>query len=135
MTGQEAFLAGHCPLIGRYFEPCASRTFHYFEKMAGINNSGKSKQSVDFRNIRRISTFRTKALRLELLDEGPSLETSKFSLYFRGSCIPTNESLFILLALPALAQTVHDVNFRGYHACLLYIRKCCSKYISFQCNV
>ena len=22
MTGQEAFLAGHCPLTGRYFEPC-----------------------------------------------------------------------------------------------------------------
>ena len=21
MTGQEAFLAGHCPLTGRYFEP------------------------------------------------------------------------------------------------------------------
>jgi hypothetical protein len=34
-------------------------------------------------------------------DEGPSLETS-------GSCIPTNESLFILLALPTLAQTVQD---------------------------
>ena len=28
-------------------------------------------------------------------DEGPSLETSKFSLYFSGSCIPImNESLF-----------------------------------------
>jgi hypothetical protein len=24
---------------------------------------------------------------------GPSLETSKFSLYFSGSCIPTNETL------------------------------------------
>jgi hypothetical protein len=34
------------------------------------------------------------------LDEGLSLETSKFSLYFPGSCIPTNESLFILLAQP-----------------------------------
>ena len=22
MTGQEAFLAGHCPVTGRYFEPC-----------------------------------------------------------------------------------------------------------------
>ena len=42
--------------------------------------------------IRRISTFRAKALRLEL-DEGPLLETSEF-LYFSGSCIPTNESLF-----------------------------------------
>ena len=25
--------------------------------------------------------------------EGSSVETSKFSLYFSGSCIPTNESL------------------------------------------
>ena len=41
-------------------------------------------------------------------DEGPSLETSKFSLYFSGSCIPTNESLFILLPLPTLTQTVQD---------------------------
>ena len=22
VTGQQAFLAGHCPLTGRYFEPC-----------------------------------------------------------------------------------------------------------------
>ena len=22
VTGQQAFLAGHCPLIGRYIEPC-----------------------------------------------------------------------------------------------------------------
>jgi hypothetical protein len=28
----------------------------------------------------------------ELLDEGPSLEASKFSLYFSRSCIPSNES-------------------------------------------
>ena len=27
---------------------------------------------------------------------------------FSGNCIPTNESLFILLALPTLAQTVQD---------------------------
>jgi hypothetical protein len=34
------------------------------------------------------------------------LKTSKFSLYFSGSCIHTNESL-LLLALPStLAQTV-----------------------------
>ena len=31
---------------------------------------------------------------------GPSLETSKFSLYFSGSCIPTNESLFIGIKRP-----------------------------------
>jgi hypothetical protein len=46
-------------------------------------------------NIRRISTFRAKALRLEFL-----VKTSKFSLYFSGSYIPTNESLFMSLALP-----------------------------------
>jgi hypothetical protein len=28
-------------------------------------------------------------------DEGPSRETSKFLLYFSGSCIPTNESLLL----------------------------------------
>jgi hypothetical protein len=40
-------------------------------------------------------------------DEMPSLETAKFSLiYFSGSCIPTNESLFTLLALPTLVHTV-----------------------------
>jgi hypothetical protein len=54
--------------------------------------------------IRRISE---KALRLELL----KVETSKFFLYFSGSCIPANESLFILLALPTLAKTVQNVNF------------------------
>ena len=31
-------------------------------------------------------------------DKGPSLKTSKFSaIYFSGSCIPTNESLFKIL--------------------------------------
>ena len=38
--------------------------------------------------------FRAKALPLELLafeDKGPSLETSKFLLYFSSSCIPTIE--------------------------------------------
>ena len=35
-------------------------------------------------------------------------ETSKFFLYFSGGCIPTNESLFILLALCTLAQTFQD---------------------------
>jgi hypothetical protein len=29
-------------------------------------------------------------------DEGPSLETSKFSLYFSGSCIPSNKRLLLL---------------------------------------
>ena len=41
------------------------------------------------------STFRAKALRLELLVSYDSLQTSKFSLYFTSSCIPTNEGLFI----------------------------------------
>ena len=46
-------------------------------------------------------------------DEGPSLEMSKFSLYFSSSCIPTNESLFIYYwhYLAALAQTVQDFFF------------------------
>jgi hypothetical protein len=38
------------------------------------------------------------------------VESSKFHWYFSGSCIPTNESLFILLALPTLAQTVHNIS-------------------------
>ena len=42
--------------------------------------------------------------------KGPSLETSKFLLYFSGNCIHTKESLFILLALPTLVQTVQDHN-------------------------
>ena len=63
--------------------------------------------------IRTISTFRAKALRLELIldvlfvwsyltpvwsDLTPDDKglRSKFSLYFSGSCIPTKESLFIL---------------------------------------
>jgi hypothetical protein len=45
-----------------------------------------------------------------ITNQGPSLETSKFSLYFSGSCIPTNEILFILLTRPTLAQTVEDCN-------------------------
>jgi hypothetical protein len=40
-------------------------------------------------------------------DERPSLETSKYSLFFSGSCIPTNKSL-LLLALPTLTQTVQN---------------------------
>jgi hypothetical protein len=40
-------------------------------------------------------------------DQGPSLKTSKFSLYFSGSCIPINESL-LLLALPTPAQKVEN---------------------------
>jgi hypothetical protein len=45
---------------------------------------------------------------------GLSFETSKFSLYIPGSCIPTNESLFILLTLPTLAQTVQDSHFKDW---------------------
>jgi hypothetical protein len=33
--------------------------------------------------------------RLLTPDEGPSLETSKFSFYYSDSCIPTNESLLL----------------------------------------
>ena len=32
-------------------------------------------------------------------DEGPSLKTSKFSLYFSSSCIPNNESLLYNLSM------------------------------------
>ena len=52
------------------------------------------------KNTRRTSTFRAKALRrvvssglvsyTKFLTKGVSLETSKFSLYFSGSCIPIN---------------------------------------------
>jgi hypothetical protein len=31
----------------------------------------------------------------QLLDEGPSFETSKFTLCFSGSCIPINPTLFV----------------------------------------
>jgi hypothetical protein len=60
------------------------------------------------KNIRRISTFQTKTLHPVTPDEGPSLETSKFSLYFSDICIPSNESLFILLTRPTLTQTLQD---------------------------
>jgi hypothetical protein len=35
-------------------------------------------------------------------------------IFFRYSCIPTNESLFILLALPTLAQTVQTYDNLHY---------------------
>ena len=37
--------------------------------------------------------FRAKALRQEVSNDESSLETSKFSLYFSGSCIPINPKL------------------------------------------
>jgi hypothetical protein len=44
--------------------------------------------------LRRTSTFRAKALRREVrTKESLSLETSKFCLYFSGSCIPLNPQL------------------------------------------
>ena len=63
------------------------------------------------KNIRRISTFQAKALRLQLLaivtpDEKPSLKASKLPLFCSGRYTNVNESLFILLALPTLAHTV-----------------------------
>ena len=39
-------------------------------------------------------------------DEGPSLETSKFSLYFSGSCIPINESLAFLYQVAILSAAL-----------------------------
>jgi hypothetical protein len=41
----------------------------------------------------------------DVSNEGPSSGVTDFYT-FRYSCIPTNESLFILLALPTLAKTV-----------------------------
>ena len=65
-------------------------------KFARVDSTEIDRQSILFfelKNIRRISTFRAKALRRPY--EGPnSLETSNFPLYFAGSCISTNESLF-----------------------------------------
>ena len=43
-------------------------------------------------------------------DEGPSLETSKFSLYFSGSCIPINPKLS---TIPSLAYTIQDFIISG----------------------
>jgi hypothetical protein len=34
--------------------------------------------------------FRGFQRKLQISNEGPSLETSKFSLYFSGSCIPSS---------------------------------------------
>jgi hypothetical protein len=78
----------------------------YFSILLCLTPDDLYKENFDYykeKNIRGISTFR--ALRLEL---GPSLETSKFSLYFSGCCIPTDESLLVLLVRPTrvLAQTV-----------------------------
>jgi hypothetical protein len=65
------------------------------------------RDATTWKYIRRISTFRAKAL--------PSLKMKGFrskhrnSPYiFSGSCIPTIESLFILLALSRLTKTVED---------------------------
>jgi hypothetical protein len=45
----------------------------------------------------------------------PSLETSKLFLYFSGSCIPANESVFILLALYLHWHSVTDSSIiKGY---------------------
>ena len=30
VTGQQAFLAGHFPLTGRYFKPCSEKLFAYY---------------------------------------------------------------------------------------------------------
>ena len=42
-------------------------------------------------------------------------------LIFSGSCIPTNESLFILLALPTLTQTVQDYSSDTSYCSLSYL--------------
>jgi hypothetical protein len=64
--------------------------------------------------ISRNSTFRAKALRQELTkglrskrraDEGPSLETSSFCLFFKGSNINSAQH-FHIGTIPTLVQTV-----------------------------
>jgi hypothetical protein len=53
--------------------------------------------------------------------QGLSLKTPKFSLYFSGSCIPTNESLFILLALPTLTVQVYPVRLHDTTSRILFL--------------
>jgi hypothetical protein len=43
-------------------------------------------------------------------DEAPSLETSKFFLYFSGSRIPTNESLFYCYTVISVSYKHTDSN-------------------------
>jgi hypothetical protein len=58
--------------------------------LVGMQLPGKYKENFDVSSERPSS-------RVTEYQEGPSrLEASKFSLYFSGSCIPTNESLFLL---------------------------------------
>jgi hypothetical protein len=69
-----------------------------------------------------VPNFRAKALRLELLAELQAKGLrSKFSLYFLGTCIPTNESWFIWLALPTLAKIVQGLyNGQCFNALMKY---------------
>ena len=52
----------------------------------------------------------------ENFDEGPSLETSKFSSYLSGSCIPTNESLSIFSTFLHMRMSRALVNGRKREA-------------------
>jgi hypothetical protein len=53
---------------------------------------------------------------LETPDERSSLEKSKFSLYFSGSCIPTNESLFFFRP-PSLRHIYRCIYGDGFIPC------------------
>jgi hypothetical protein len=108
--------------VRRYSVYCLSRHFIHFFLFKRQNISWTFFASVDSANqvnklplvginylkdIRRISTFRAKALRRDNSRRRPSLETSKFSLYFSGSCIPTNESLSKCFATLPYIYFVH----------------------------
>jgi hypothetical protein len=54
--------------------------------------------------IKRILTFRAKALQTK----GLRSKRRNYPYIFSGGFIPTNERLFILLALPTLTKTVQD---------------------------
>jgi hypothetical protein len=66
------------------------------------------RDAITWKYIRIILTFRAKALRLELTALAINLRSKRRNspYIFSGSFIPTNESLFIWLALPTVAKTV-----------------------------
>ena len=72
--------------------------------LVGMQLPDKYKENVDVSSAGSLSGV---SIKFNTPDERPSLETSKYSLLFSGSCIPTNESL-LLLALPTLTQTVQN---------------------------
>jgi hypothetical protein len=70
-------------LVENRFNPVGKLELHVCASVGSANN-----------NINKLSLvgMQLPEKYKENFDEGPSLETSKFSLYFSDSCIPTNES-------------------------------------------